>query len=150
MLAATLISGIAFAQQNVLTANYGNARTNSDPNETILTPSNVNPASFGQLFTLPVDGQIYAQPLYQQNVAISGNGAHNVVFVETMHNSVYAFDADTPAPPLWTVNLGPSVPTANYNSVAPTYTDILPENGILGNPGDRPLNRNSLCRRRDA
>jgi uncharacterized protein (TIGR03437 family) len=134
LLAASLDSGPAVAQQNILTANYGNARTNADPNETILTPASVSSASFGQLFALSVDGEIYAQPLYLQNVTIPGSGPHNVVFVETMHNSVYAFDADTPAPPLWTVNLGPSVPTANYNSVSPTYTDIVPENGILGTP----------------
>ena len=55
---------------------------------------------------MSVDGQIYAQPLYRQNVAIAGQGTHNVVFVATMHNTVYAFDADTPRTPLWSVNLG--------------------------------------------
>ena len=125
--------------QSVLTGNYDNARTNANLSETILNPSNVNTGSFGKLFSLPVDGQIYAQPLYQQNVTILSKGAHNViphnvVYVATMHNSVYAFDADTPSTPLWTVNLGPSVPTSNYTSDTGDYTDITPENGILSTP----------------
>ena len=119
--------------QNVLTAGYDSGRTNSNPNESILTPATVQPAGFGKLFSLPVDGQIYVQPLYQQNVSIAGQ-THNVVFVATQHNSVYAFDADTAGPPLWTVNLGPSVPTSNYDAAANPYTDIAPEVGILGTP----------------
>jgi uncharacterized protein (TIGR03437 family) len=137
--ASALPAGTARAQQNVLTANYGNARTNSDANESILTPFSVNPSSFGQLFSLSVDGQIYAQPLYQEKVSVAGQGTHNVVFVATMHNSVYAFDADAPAMPLWTVNLGPSVPAANYQSDFGSYTDISPENGILGTPVIDPV-----------
>jgi uncharacterized protein (TIGR03437 family) len=130
---AFLLAAAASAQQDVLTANYGNARTNADPNETILTPSAVASGSFHQLFTLSVDGQIYAQPLYRQNVNIGG-ATHNVVFVATMHNTVYAFDADIPGAPLWSVNLGPSVPVSNYVSDIGVYTDISPENGILGTP----------------
>jgi uncharacterized protein (TIGR03437 family) len=120
-------------QTNALTGGYDNSRTNADLSETILSPSSVNSASFGRLFALSVDGQIYAQPLYQQNVSVSG-GVHNVVFLATMHNSVYAFDADSPATPLWTVNLGPSVPSTGYTSDSGPYTDINPENGILGTP----------------
>ncbi len=120
--------------QNVLTGGNDNSRTNANLNETILTPTNVRKGAFGRLFALSVDGQIYAQPLYQQNVAMADGSVHNVVFIATMHNSVYAFDADSPASPLWTVNLGPSVPTANYQSDTGTYTDITPENGILGTP----------------
>ena len=91
--------------------------------------------TFGKLFTLPVDGQIYAQPLYQKNVSIPGQGVHNVVFVATGHNSVYALDADTAGPPLWAVNLGPSVPSSTFDD--PTfgpYTDMTPEIGITGTP----------------
>ncbi|HVW83682.1 MAG TPA: hypothetical protein VHB50_03340 [Bryobacteraceae bacterium] len=131
---AALFAGGAFARQDVLTGSYDNYRTNADLNETVLNPSGIDPSSFGKLFTLSVDGQIYAQPLYRQNVTIDGEGAHNVVFVATTHNSVYAFDADSPAPPLWTVNLGPSVPTAHYDSDVGPYSDITPENGILGTP----------------
>ncbi len=122
------------AQQDVTTGSYDNSRTNADLNETILTPSNVQSSTFGRLFSLSVDGQIYAQPLYRQNVPIAGQGTHNVVFVATMHNTVYAFDADTPRTPLWSVNLGPSVPSTSYASDIGVYTDITPENGILGTP----------------
>jgi len=120
--------------QNVLTGGNDNYRTNANLSETILQPSNVKASSFGRLFALSVDGQIYAQPLYQQNVAMADGSTHNVVFVATMHNTVYAFDADTPGTPLWSANLGPSVPAANYTSISGPYQDISPENGILGTP----------------
>jgi uncharacterized protein (TIGR03437 family) len=132
-LAAVLLVASARAQ-NVLTANYDNERTNANLAETTLTPSVVKAGSFGKLFSLAVDGQVYAQPLYLQSVSIAGKGTHNVVFVATMHNTVYAFDADSPGVPLWSVNLGPSVPAANYLSEEGPYTDIQPENGILGTP----------------
>lgn len=119
--------------QNVLTAGYDLARTNANLNETALSPATVQPSRFGRLFALPVDGEVHAQPLYMQNVSIGGI-VHNVVFVETEHNSVYAFDADTAAPPLWTVNLGPSVPSTVYDTADGSYTDITPEIGILGTP----------------
>jgi uncharacterized protein (TIGR03437 family) len=129
----TCAAGLASAQ-NVLTANYDNARTSANLNETILTPSALKGASFGKLFALPVDGQIYAQPLYLGGVVMPGPATHNVVYVATAHNSVYAFDADVPGPPLWTVNLGPSVPSNVYQSDEGVFTDILPEIGITGTP----------------
>jgi hypothetical protein len=74
----------------------------------LLSPANVNPNTFGKLFTQPVDGIIVGQPLYLSNVMISGAGTHNVVYVATQHDSVYAFDADsntgTNAQPLWQVS----------------------------------------------
>ena len=77
-----------------------------------------------------MDGEIYAQPLYVSGVTIAGQ-VHNVVYTVTMHNSVYAFDADsfTSTAPLWTVNLGPSVPPSTLN-----FTDVDVEVGILGTP----------------
>lgn len=119
--------------QSVLTANYDNSRTNANLSETTLTPGNVGPNSFGRLFALSVDGQIYAQPLYMAGLSVGG-ATHNVVFVVTMHNSVYAFDADAPAAPLWTVNLGPSIPSTTFDIPDQPYTDIQPEIGILGTP----------------
>jgi uncharacterized protein (TIGR03437 family) len=125
--------------QNVLTGNYDNSRTNANLSETFLNSSTVKTGSFGKLFSLPVDGQIYAQPLYQKNVTVEGFGVRNVVFVATMHNTVFAFDADAPATPLWSVNLGPAVPTRNYQSDIGDYTDITAENGILGTPVIDPV-----------
>src|SRR5260370_38551 len=119
------------AQVNVLTANYDNARTNSNLSETILNPSSVKADTFGKIGSFPVDGQIYAQPLYATGVRIPGLGTRSVVYTVTMHNSVYAIDADAPASvvPLWQVNLGPSVPSSVLD-----FTDILPEVGILSTP----------------
>lgn len=120
--------------QSVLTGNYNNSRTNANLQETTLSPASVTPSSLGKLFSLSVDGQIYAQPLYLAGVSIPGKGTHNVVFAVTMRNNVYAFDADAPSVPLWSVSLGPSVSAFRYSSDAEAYSDILPENGILGTP----------------
>ena len=119
-----------YAQVNELTAGYGNGRTNANLQETALTPATVTLGNFGKLGTLPVDGQVYAHPLYVSGLAIPGQGTHNVVFLLTMHNSVYAYDADAMSPPvlLWHVNLGPSVPSDAFLT---GYSDIKPETGIL-------------------
>src|SRR4249919_2786289 len=116
IVAATVFLGTAGAQTDVVTGGYGNSRTNANLSETVLTPSNVKTGSFGKLFSLSVDGQLYAQPLYLSSVSIANKGTHNVVYVATMHNTVYAFDSDSPGVPLWSVNLGPSVPTSTYDS----------------------------------
>src|ERR1700688_2898367 len=93
------------------TWHYDNARTGVNPNETILNLANVNPNTFGKLFDLPADGAVIGQVLYLPNVAIPGKGTHNVVYAATMHDSVYAFDADSntgaKASPLWQVSLLP-------------------------------------------
>ncbi len=116
-------------QVNVLTANYDNDRTNSNNSETILSPASVNPRSFGKLGTFAVDGEIYAQPLYVSGLSIQGR-LHNVVYVATMHDSVYAFDADAiGSGALWKVNLGVSVPPSMLN-----VTDVDVEVGILSTP----------------
>lgn len=116
------------AQVSILTQHNDNSRTGDNLNETILNTSNVNVGQFGKLFTCPVDGFIYAQPLYMSDLTISGT-AHNVVFVATEHDSVYAFDADTGAQ-LWKTSLGTSVPSTDYGG----YTDLVPEIGITGTP----------------
>ncbi|HZT31714.1 MAG TPA: IPT/TIG domain-containing protein [Bryobacteraceae bacterium] len=126
-----LYGGLALeAQVSVLTANYGVERTNANLQETILSPKNVNSGQFGKIGVLPVDGQIYAQPLYAGGLSIPGKGTRDVVFVATMHDSVYAFDADSLSPtPLWQVSLGTSVPATFLN-----MKDVQPEIGILSTP----------------
>src|SRR5690348_5949533 len=93
----------AVAQVNVLTWHNDNQHTGQNLQETILTPTNVVATKFGKLFSYPVDGMIYAQPLYVQGVTINGT-SHNVVYVATENDTVYAFDADSAAlnpTPLW-------------------------------------------------
>ncbi len=91
-----------FAQEPVLTSHQDNSRSGAYTSETLLMPSNVNKGSFGRLFSTPVDYQVLSQPLYVPNVSIAG-GIHNVVYVVTQADSVYAIDADTGAQ-LWWVN----------------------------------------------
>ena len=79
---------------NVLTFHNDNLRSGHNQHETILRPSNVTSRTFGKLFSYPVDGYLYAEPLYVSQLAIPGQGMHNVVFVASEHDSVYAFDAD--------------------------------------------------------
>ena len=94
------------AQTSVTTWHYDNTRTSANTSETALTLSNVNSTRFGKLFTYPVDGIIVGQPLYLPNLSIPGQGVHNVVYVCTMHDSIYAFDADNGNPtPLWTTSI---------------------------------------------
>jgi hypothetical protein len=96
---------LGWAQTPVTTWHYDNSRTGANSNETTLTPLNVNSNQFGPLFTQAVDGQIIGQALYLPGVTIPGAGVHNVVYVVTMNDSVYAFDADSAtgsnANPLW-------------------------------------------------
>lgn len=137
----------------VLTQHNDNSRTGANLNETTLNTSNVNVGQFGKLFVRPVDGQLYAQPLYVPGLAMPG-GARNVVFVATMHDSVYAFDADDPAAsmPLWHVSLGAAAPitytvpnttTAGHDFGPPGYADISVEVGVLSTPVIDP-NTNTL------
>jgi hypothetical protein len=92
---------------SVLTRQNDNQHTGQNLQETILTAANVNSGSFGKIFSYPVDGQLYAQPLYVPNVSIPSKGQHNVVYVATENDSVYAFDADnakTNPQPLWHID----------------------------------------------
>lgn len=127
-----------WAQVSVATYHNDNARTGQNLHESTLTPANVNPTDFGRVFVQPVDGSIYAQPLYVPNVSILGQ-QHDVVFVATEHDSVYAFDADNAAGananPLWHVSFinPPAVTTVDsYNDAG--CGDLVPEIGISGTP----------------
>src|ERR1022692_3867703 len=86
------------ARAQVTTSQYDNARTGAYLTEKILTPANVNLRQFGKLFSLRVDGDLYAQPLFLPRLDINGKGVHNVVFLATERDSVYAFDADGGSP----------------------------------------------------
>ena len=109
----------------MLTQHNDTSRTGANTNETTLTTANVNSSSFGPRFTNNVDGQVYAQVLYVQGLNISG-GTHNVIFVSTENNTVYAFDADTKATTYWTNHLG----TAQTSGCG----DTSPLVGITGTP----------------
>ena len=132
----------AVRAQNVTTQHYDNTRSGSYTTETQLTPSTVTPSNFSRLFSQSVDAQIYAQPLYMQNVNIGGT-THNVVFVATENDTVYAFDADTNggtnASPLWKASMLTSAHGAASGATAipqgdVSTTDITPIIGITGTP----------------
>jgi hypothetical protein len=131
------------ATTSVLTRHNDNNRTGAYLQETQLNTSNVNQQQFGKLFAYHVDGQIYAQPLYVSNMNMADGDTHNVVYVATMHNTVYAFDADNPVAansPLWSRSLGSSapLPDPNIGPVGPQgqsfYRDISIEVGIISTP----------------
>jgi uncharacterized repeat protein (TIGR03806 family) len=128
-----------------LTWHYDNSRQGANTNEPTLTPANVNVGNFGKLFSYAVDGYVYAQPLIATGVNIPGQGTHNVVYVATEHDSVYAFDADSNAGAngglLWHTNLGVSsvTPNSDFGNRYGPYHDINPEVGITGTPVIDPV-----------
>ncbi len=127
--AAIALSSVALGQVSVLTQHNDNNRDGVNAAETTLTPANVNSTQFGLLFKLAVDDQVYAQPLYMANVTIGG-GTHNILFVATTNNSVYAFDADS-AKQYWHARLGPAY---NVNDAPPGCSDVLGNSGIMSTP----------------
>lgn len=123
-----------WGQTNVLTGRADTSRDGLFPNETYLTTDNVNVTTFGSLYSYNVDGYVSAQPLYVSGVSIGGS-THNVVYVATEHDSVYAFDADNPGSPLWQVSLiSPGIGTVPINIQGCGGVTALTEVGILGTP----------------
>jgi len=122
---------------NILTWHGDNSRSGLNAGEGVLTPQNVSPQGFGKLYSWIVDGYIYAQPLFVSNLSING-ALHDVVFVATENDSVYAFEADQFSPvPLWQVSLLQSGET-------PATTDtIQPYTGITSTPAI-DLNSNTI------
>src|ERR1017187_7060060 len=120
----------------VFTQHNDNSRTGQNLNETVLTTANVNSTKFGKIFSYPVDGQVYAQPLYVPNVSIPSQGVHNVLYVATENDSLYAYDADGLTPNiLWKVSFinPPSVTTLNCITLG-FECNVWPITGITGTP----------------
>ena len=129
---------------NVLTQRYDNDRSGANLQEHILNPRNVaaQPGHFGKLFSVAVQGNIFAQPLYVSQVQIPNAGIRNVVYIATEKNNVYAIDATT-GEQLWGKNLGRSVTSFDINAYARgtlhyyaafNYRDLYPDIGITSTP----------------
>ncbi len=131
-------SGGAPAQiiPSVLTRSYDQQRSNAELAETTLQVSNVNSAQFGKLFDLPVDDEVYAQILFVPSLSIAG-AVHNVIYVATVNNTLYAFDADAPGTPLWQHNFNAAGAPTSHTEVGQacgTYTDYSGNIGIVSTP----------------
>jgi hypothetical protein len=117
----------------VLMNRYDQFTSGANTHETVLNSSNVNARDFGKLYSYYVDGSVYAQPLYLPSVHIPGRGTHNVLYVVTMNDKAYAFDADRGGPPLWIRNFADEIADVTPVPIA----DITNSNdlNIVGNVG---------------
>lgn len=134
---AFLFAEPSSAQAPVLQRGYDPGVTGANLSETVLNTSNVNATNFGMLFKLPVDDVVFAQPLYVPSVTIPNQGVHNVLYVATMSDTLYAFDADVAAAPLWKINFASlfnttAVPIANFAFAG--NRNITGNLGILSTP----------------
>jgi fibronectin type 3 domain-containing protein len=133
-LAALLLAASATrAQTDVLVSHYDSGRTSANLSETTLNVQNVNSGTFGKLYSVPVDGYLYAQPLYKSNVTIAGKGVFNVVFAATQHGSVYAFDAAS-ATPLWHRSFINPATGLTSRQATSSLEDMTPEVSITSTP----------------
>jgi len=131
---------LAFSQ-DVLTYHNDIGRTGLNSSETTLTPTNVNVAQFGKLFTVTADGLVDAQPLYLSNVPIQGHGNHNLLIVATEHDSVYAFDADA-GYVIWHIT---TLKAGETTSDDRHCNQVTPEIGITSTPAiARPTGSNGI------
>jgi hypothetical protein len=134
LVAVCLVSTILLGQVSVTTYHNDNARTGQNTAETMLTLANVNSGQFGKLFTATVDGYVYAQPLYMPNVQNIAGGTHNVLYVATEHDSLFAIDADS-GTLLWQqsfINPAGGITTVSGGDVG--CGDLVPEIGISSTP----------------
>src|ERR1700761_6925252 len=155
LLVLTLFFGVAVPRLEaqtptpvmVPTWRYDITHVGANTSETALTPANVNVNTFGKLFSLAVDGSVYAQPLYVNGLTMSDGLVHNVLFVATEHDSIYAFDADSNgganANPIWKITMLDTAHGAGPGATTMPYTDegspdIAPEVGITGTPAINP------------
>jgi len=127
--AVTPVARLA-AQVNVLTYHNDRSRTGQNLAETILTPSNVNSATFGKLFLTTLDGVVDAQPLFISGLSIPNQGTHDVLIVATENDSLYALDADSGAT-LWHVSL---LGTGETPSDDRGCSQVTPQIGITSTP----------------
>ncbi|HLW78005.1 MAG TPA: pyrrolo-quinoline quinone, partial [Terriglobia bacterium] len=127
---ALAVFAVPAAGQDVLTYHNDNARTGQNLGETILTPANVNSTTFGKLFILPADGKVDAEPLYLSSVTLPDTTTHNIVYVATEHDSVYAYDADTGAQ-LWKATM---LLAGETTSDTRSCSQVTPEIGITATP----------------
>jgi hypothetical protein len=136
-----LASSFAFSQVQVLTEHNDGSRSGANTNETVLTPADVNFNTFGKLFAQTVDGYVVGQPLYLSAVKFPNGSTHNVVYVATQHDSVFAFDGDSYQAPLWNVSfINPAagittLPMSDYGCSGTGFTEI----GIVSTPVIDPL-----------
>jgi hypothetical protein len=120
----------------IVTSQYDNLRTGATLSEKVLSPQNVNAKRFGKVGAFKVDGAVYAQPLFIPSVEIPGKGTHDVLYVATEHDSVYAFDAYRPNdPPLWQVSFLDSKQKVTTVSERDTQCFFIqPEVGVTSTP----------------
>ncbi len=129
---------------SVLTQRYDNARSGANLSETVLNTRNVAAKSklFGKLFSVAVDGNVFAQPLFAANVALKSGPARDLLYVATEKNNVYAIDANT-GEQVWARNLGPSMPALDITNFGRgplqlgnswDYKDLYPDIGITSTP----------------
>ena len=136
-----LSSALAFSQVQVLTEHNDVLRSGANTRETVLTTANVNFNTFGKLFTQSVDGFIVGQPLYLSAVRFPDGSTHNVVYVATQHDGVFAFDGDSSQAPLWSTSfINPTagvttVPMIDFGCGGTAFTEI----GIVSTPVIDPL-----------
>ena len=130
----SFLAASAFSQTPVLTYHNDSYRTGWNYHETTLTPANVNSTGFGKLFVMPADGIVDAEPLYVPKLTIGGT-THNVVYVATENDTLYAYDADVSGSPLWQVSL---LKAGETPSDSRGCGQVYPQIGITATPAIDP------------